>query len=126
MQAEQSPPGHQDVHSSIWFLARKELYATVKPYTLAFTPDSAIPRENIVREKKNLIISDIRGRLSNVSFDRNGFTVLDMPEHSKAVNWDDKSSVELECYPEVVIAVESAFPGASCIPLQHQVCTNLL
>jgi hypothetical protein len=125
MQAKGFCHDSQDVHSSIWFLAKDELYATVKPYTLAFTPDSAIPRENITREEKSKNISDIRAHLDEIIFDRNGFMVLEMPEHPEAVDWDSKMSVEKEFYPAVTASIEDAFPGASCIILHHQVCVNL-
>lgn len=110
-----------DVESSIWFLARRELYATVKPYTLAFTPDTSIPRENVQREEKHKIICDIRTHHDEISFTKNGFTVLEMPELPLVIDWDDKTSVETKFYPTIVSQLGKAFPGSSCIALHHQV-----
>lgn len=113
-----------DVESSIWFLERRELYATVKPYSLAFTPEISIPRENIQREEKRKIISDIRRQNDDTSFTKNGFTVLEMPELPKMIDWDDKMSIQTTFYPTIVSEMEKAFPGSRCIALHHQVSSQ--
>lgn len=111
----------KDVNSTMWFLERDELYASVKPYTLAFTPDSDIPRDNIRREEKKKVILDIRARIDQLKFEHNGFTILELAEHPESAEWDDKKWVEKECYPAVIAGVKKAFPGASCLPLHHQI-----
>ena len=64
------------IRSSIWFLEDDPLYATVKPYSLAFTPEAQIPRDNIQRTEVPVSISDLRGNEERFDLDLNGFRVL--------------------------------------------------
>lgn len=111
----------QDVRASIWFLEENALYATVKPYTLAFTPEPEIPRENIQRREVSLTISDLRGNERMFTVDRNGFMVLNFPDQHKKVDWDNKSEVIDVHYPNIVAQIQDAFPEAQCVALRHQV-----
>jgi len=124
MATKEPVPDARDVHSSIYFLERNEIFASVKPYTLAYKPEPGVARENYKREARNLTISDIRACRGDMSLDRNGFIVLDTAELSDTLNWDDKTCVEREYYPAIVAAIEKVLPGASFIPLHHQVCAG--
>lgn len=115
----------QDVRASIWFLEESELYKTVKPYTLTFTPEAQIPRENIKRTEVPVLISDLRGSEKSYSLDHNGFMVLGISDGNDKVDWDDKEMVKIVHYPTVVSELERAFPGARCIPLNHKVNSKL-
>lgn len=114
-------PASQNATASIWFLKEKDLYATVKPYSLAFTPAADIPRENIERTEVSVEISDIRGRKESFNLNQNGFMVISSPgEHAK-VDWDNERSVrEVHC-PNVISEIKRAFPGSECIPLASKV-----
>ena len=68
---------HQDVRASLWFLQESEVYATVKPYNLAFTPEIQIPQGNIERREVSVLISDLHGSEQLFSLNRNGFRVLE-------------------------------------------------
>jgi len=108
-----------DVRASIWFLEDSEVYAAVKPYSLAFIPEAQIPRENIERKEVSVSISDLRDSGQLFSLDRNGFTVLEFQDKDDEVDWDNKERVSDMHYPKVVSEIERAIPGARCIVLHH-------
>ncbi|KAL8831928.1 MAG: hypothetical protein Q9170_005090 [Blastenia crenularia] len=110
----------KDVRASIWFLEENVLYATIKPYTLAFTPAAQIPRENIQRKEVSLAISDLRGSEHLFTLDCNGFRLLKLHDQHDKVDWDNEISVRELHYPKIVSEVQNAFPGARCIALHHQ------
>lgn len=109
------------IRSSIWFLEDDPLYATVKPYSLAFTPEAQIPRDNIQRTEVPVSISDLRGNEERFDLDLNGFRVLRFRDEHNEIDWDEVKMVEDLHYPRVVSAVEQLIPGAQCIALHHQV-----
>jgi len=113
----------QDVFASIWFLVEKELYKTVKPYTLAFTPAPEVnmPRDNIERKEVSVNISDLRGSEELLSLDNNGFMVLSFQNEHSVIDWESETMVKDVHYPEVVSEVKNAFPDAHCHALHHQV-----
>jgi hypothetical protein len=112
----------QDVRASIWFLEENELYMTIKPYSLAFTPGAQIPRENIQRKEVPVSISDLRGSEKLFSLDRNGFMVLEFQDKHE-VDWDETRVKDLY-YPKVVSEIERDIPEARCIALHHQVSSR--
>ncbi|KAI9861754.1 MAG: hypothetical protein M1813_005103 [Trichoglossum hirsutum] len=109
----------QDVRASIWFLEENELYMTVKPYSLAFTPEAQIPRENIQRKEVPVSISDLRGSEKLFSLDRNGFTVLKFQDKHEA-DWDETRVKDLH-YSKIMSEIERDIPEARCIALHHQI-----
>ncbi|KAI9172708.1 hypothetical protein HJFPF1_02220 [Paramyrothecium foliicola] len=111
----------QDVSASIWFLRRLELYATVKPYSLAFTPSISIPRENIEREEVSVQISDMRGREGEFNIGLNGFMILNLSQEPPSINWDDEQCVERDYYHLAAAQIENALPGYKCVPLSHKI-----
>ncbi|KAH0558785.1 hypothetical protein GP486_004575 [Trichoglossum hirsutum] len=109
----------QDVRASIWFLEENELYMTVKPYSLAFTPEAQVPRENIQRKEVPVSISDLRGSEKLFSLDCNGFMVLEF-QNKHEVDWDETRVKDLH-YSKVVSEIERDIPEARCIALHHQI-----
>ena len=75
------------VESSMHFLTRDELYEHEKPYQLKYAAPDGVPRTNLRLEKKQPIrISNIRDQEQQLSFEKNGFTVLKM---DKDIPYDD-------------------------------------
>ena len=65
------------VESSMYFLTRDELYDHEKPYQLKYAAGNGIPTTNLRLKKQEPIkITSIRGRQRQLTFERNGFTVL--------------------------------------------------
>ena len=107
--------------ASIWFLEEKQLYATIKPYSLAFTPAIHIARENIERKEVPINIFDLRGSEKIFNLDQNGFMVLNLPGEHPILDWDNEKVVENIHYPRVISELERSFPGSVCVPLCHKV-----
>lgn len=118
---EDNRRSRQDVQASIWFLEESEMYAKVKPYTLAFSPEAQIPRDNIQRKEESVPISDLRNSEQSFSLDHNGFIVLGFQNKHNEVEWGDEARVKDLHYPRVVAEVEHVLPEARCIALHHQV-----
>ena len=78
------------VESSLHFLTRDNVYEHEKPYQLRYKAAKEIPATNIRLEKQESIkISSIRGQERQLSFEKNGFTVLKMDQE---VPYDDFST----------------------------------
>ena len=68
------------VQTSINFLTNDpSLYETEKPYQIKYNAAPEVPVSNLRLEKQSPItISSIRGREADFSFEKNGFTVLNL------------------------------------------------
>ncbi|EFX00240.1 methyltransferase [Grosmannia clavigera kw1407] len=103
---EDKHPASQDVNTTMWFLKEKVLYTTVKPYCLAFTPETDVPRDNIERHEVPVGVLDIRGRREPLNFHHNGFAILNVPEVPTGMDWYDVQSVKGLRYPQIVSEIE--------------------
>jgi len=80
------------VHADIHFLAEDELYEEEKPYSLRYEPEGDYARTNINIEKhEGIEIHDLRGL--EFSFEKNGFTVMNLESKMKYEDWDDPEKV---------------------------------
>jgi len=81
-----------------------------RPYNYATEPPTGVPRSNSTRETHTVPIRDARPIASEISLDRDGFTLL---RHRTAVHdfWDD-AEIRNTYYPEVEAAIVEA-TGAS-------------
>lgn len=73
------------VETNTHFLKRDSLYADVKPYSLRFTPPGDFPRANILLERHNIEVHDVRNEKS-LNFTKDGATIL--PFHTR-MSYDD-------------------------------------
>lgn len=82
------------VQASIHFLAHNELYLTEQPYSLRYTGEDRIARTNIVLDRHDdILIHDIRGRESDFSLGKNGFTISQMYSRMQYHDFDDPDRV---------------------------------
>ena len=87
----------EDLQASIHFLAHREVYRTEKPYSLRYTGEENIAQTNIELDKHDDIsIHDIRGRESEFSLEKHGFTISKLSSRMLYRNFSD---------PEQVIAI---------------------
>ncbi|KAF2092426.1 hypothetical protein NA57DRAFT_82282 [Rhizodiscina lignyota] len=84
----------QIVYSNTHFLRRDELYHTVKPYSLRFTPPEGFPRANIKLEKHEISIHDVRAQKNNLNFKRDGATILELASKMSYDDFDDDELVK--------------------------------
>jgi hypothetical protein len=117
-----------DVCSSIWFLDNLDLYKTVKPYHLTFTPENDVPRNNIQRkEVKDLLIRDLRDLRDfsgQISLDRNGFTVLNLENNLTPDDCEDREKLQKLFFDELESSLKSLFPHSCVAILQYRVSTH--
>lgn len=85
----------KDCLAPIWFLDELDLYRTVKPYRLRFSsPDPNIPRSNVqCKQTDNVLIRDFRSHSEQLSFEKNGFTFLEMKQPS-LLTYEDCSDMQ--------------------------------
>lgn len=60
--------------SSLYFLSREDDYQNVKPYTLRYIPEDIAPT-NIVSERREITVHDLRDCRSDLEFERDGFII---------------------------------------------------
>lgn len=81
----------RDCRSCLWFLEEDDLYKTIKPYRLLFTPEDDFPRTNVKRkEVKDIIFNDIRGFAESPTLQKNGFQVFHMANELTTQTSDDE------------------------------------
>ncbi|KAI2611100.1 uncharacterized protein GGS25DRAFT_481402 [Hypoxylon fragiforme] len=96
------------------------------PGTVAFnyvdTPPAGQPQRNLAQEAHPVRISDIRGRESEFTLDRDAFQVISgvlpskeeqVQEGSSASNFTDDASIAAHYYPEVEQLLLSSIPGST-------------
>lgn len=80
-----------DVESELGFLARCEIYESVKPYSLRFDPPDSCPRQNIQIETKKVTIHDARGLQPTIA--EHGFTLTSFPTKMKYQDLQEHSKI---------------------------------
>ena len=90
------------VQSSMYFLDRDPLYETEKLYELKYDPVGSIPRTNMKLSKwDDVEIRDIRGKKDSVSFQTDGFCLMNMSSAMAHEDFDDIQKVEAVYLQEV-------------------------
>ena len=82
------------VETSMHFLTRDDLYEREKPYQFRYDVADGIPRTNLRHVKQEpLKIHNMRGREEQFSFEKNGFTVLELDEEIPYDDFDDPAGI---------------------------------
>lgn len=112
-------------HAALWFLEGKDLYLTVKPYSLRFaSPNPSVPRENLVFKKVNDIpIHDVR-RVGPIDFDRTGFAFIELESPLTYHDCVDRKVVEELLLKDVKLALSKWFKTPNVVILDHTVGTQ--
>ncbi|CAD6593797.1 MAG: hypothetical protein ASARMPREDX12_007672 [Alectoria sarmentosa] len=83
-------------------LERRDLHQREKTYKLQYDPGNEIPRSNCIHKiHDSIIVRDLRLCRESVSFDLNGFTVLDMKSELKPGEFYDEVCVKDVYYSEL-------------------------
>ncbi|PVH83071.1 hypothetical protein DL98DRAFT_558939 [Cadophora sp. DSE1049] len=98
------------VQTSLYFLARDELFKTEKPYSLRFPPDGDLPQSNIRREKFEVSINDIR-KGESPTLERNGFQVMNMQSAMCYEDFADEKMIKDVYLPELQNALMKELDG---------------
>lgn len=92
--------------SDLWFLERNVIYDTEKVYELKYDPPQGLPKSNMKLEKKPAIsIQDIRGNERNYSFERNGFTIMNIGNNMAIDEYEDEGKLKENYFPKLAFAV---------------------
>ena len=87
------------LEGELGFLARDNIYDTIKPYSLRFEPPDASPRHNLHIEKHRVNIND--ARLIYPTIERNGFTLTSVPTTMSYKDFNDHSKIQDVYAPEL-------------------------
>ena len=87
----------QDVYASLYFIARDPLYRDEKPYVLKYTAETTPISNYITKRVDNVLIRDFRGIEDTLTFENNGFAVLDMDSAMAYEDFQDEQKI-LEVY----------------------------
>ena len=90
------------VQSTLGFLARNDMYSTIKPYSLRFEPPDESPRDNLQTEERPVMIHDARPE--KPTLDEHGFalttisTKMSYPDYSEDEKIQGIYARELEAH----------------------------
>lgn len=111
----------QDTHkitASLRFLERSPLYEKEKPYTI----DSSIPaweanieRTNFRADAHEVVVTDIRGKEGQFTFDANGFAVIETESEMSYEDFQDRKKVETVFCEEMASSLLQYFNDAAAI-----------
>jgi len=100
---------------SFQFLARNPIYEKVKPYSLHRSYVTTLPHDNFINEEvHNVELRDIREEGHGLTFEKNGFTVLDMHSAMSYEDFDNRTKIE-EIYCKEVANALLSYMDASAV-----------
>lgn len=115
-----NPP--KDATSTLLYLRKDELHETEKPYKLQYNTEDEIPQQNTVQENRESIpIRDLRGQTRSFSFEKNGFSVLDLESEMEPEDFGNEHKVKDVYYPEIQARLLKYFGAKRVEVLEHQV-----
>ncbi|OMP83096.1 hypothetical protein BK809_0004477 [Diplodia seriata] len=121
MAVNKQTAGGADVQTHTHFLQRDALYDEEKPYSLRYTPPAGFPRANIKLERHGIRVRDVRPAKDDLSFERDGFEVIDFSSQMKYQDWDDDSKIKSVYLREVADRLRKALGACHVQIFEHTV-----
>jgi len=90
-----------------------------KPVYYRVDPPPGVPRWNGIDDPREMRVEDGRGRESEFTLDRNGFSLVDSP--TTVVNFYDPEEVKRVYYPEVERLLRETMGAARVVVFDHNV-----
>ena len=90
-----------------------------KPYTLAYDAPPGVPRTNMKPDTRSLPIYDMRPIAGDVSLDREGYALLDVPTVARDLY--DEDELRRVYYPETERIVAAATGGNRVVVFDHTI-----
>lgn len=116
-----------DVNSSIFFLAKDDVYKKEKPYTLRYPSEDELPQTNFKLEKHdNITIHDLRGQESSFSYEKNGFTIMNLDSQMAYADFAVREKIRTVFLEEVGAMLQSEFGAAMVQPIEYVVSQRIL
>ena len=109
-----------DVCTGLYFLDRDSLYERERVYELDYDPGNGFPTTNMKLTKfDDLNIQDVRGRKDDLSFDAQGFAIMELDTTMSIEDFEDPNKVE-EVYLKEVCEKLLRLLGASRVQVFDQ------
>lgn len=115
-----------DVVTEIYHLRQDELYSSEKPYTMRYVPKGQMKPTNVVREKHEVIVRDLRGKEDEFSLNRSGFMVKRLGSKMTYEDYDDPAKIRDVYLQELEGVLNGLFPGSYIDFMSYLVCTRSL
>ena len=88
--------------TSVCCLDKNELYQREKPYEMRFNPPGDFPRKNLeVSKHDNIPVEDVRGYEKDLSFERNGFIVMELDIPMDIEDFGSREAIVSQYLPKV-------------------------
>lgn len=107
-----------EITASLKFLERSPLYEKEKPYTIDHSIpvwEADIERTNIRTNAHEVVITDIRGKEDQFTFDANGFAIIEMESEMTYEDFQDRNKVEAVFCEEMASSLLQYFNDAAAI-----------
>lgn len=114
-------PTFKGFSSSLLYLLEDDLHKETKPYKLYYDPGDALPRSNTTNETRQIFVEDMRARLDQTSFHKNGFTVINMESRLTPEDFYDSHLVESVYYNELKAVLLEHFGAKRVEIMEHMV-----
>jgi len=101
------------ITTEIYHLQELPRYVSEKPYTMRYVPEGGTAVSNVLREKHELTVKDIRGSKHEYTLDRNGFMISQLPTSLDYATFDSKEAIEKEYFPELETILLDLYPGST-------------
>ena len=104
--------------ASLRFLERSSLYEKEKPYTIDYripTWEADIERTNFRADPHEVVITDIRGKEDQFTFDANGFAVIETESEMSYEDFQDRKKIETVFCEEIASSLLQYFNDAAAI-----------
>jgi hypothetical protein len=111
-----------NVSSTLLYLRKDEIHETEKPYKLQYNTKDELPQQTTVQDSRGpILIRDLRGQTKSFSFEKNGFSVLEMESKMDPEDFADERRVKEVYYPEVQALLLRYFGAKRVEILEHLV-----
>lgn len=102
-----------DISTEIFHLQEQLFYRDEKPYTMRYRPEGPAAAEisNVMREKHDVVVLDMRKDLKQYSIDRNGFEVHLLEKHFPPEALENHEEIVEMYLPELKKKLLELFPG---------------
>lgn len=106
------------ITASLRFLERSPLYEKEKPYTIDYSIpawEADIERTNFRADAHEVVITDIRGKEDQFTFDANGFAVIETESEMSYDDFQDRKKVETVFCEEMASILLQYFNDAAAV-----------
>jgi len=112
--AEPNTDQDASITASLYFLARRPIYDSEKPFTLRYDPGNSLPASNVESEEHEVEIRNMR--LHEFSYEKCGFQWCRVSSSMEYSDYSDDNIIQQKHFPEVKACLKKAL-GASLVEI---------